>query len=276
MPAETTAPGESQSRVIVGDPNLDPELRARAEAASAVVPVLLDAAATLRHDDSMAQLYALGLYGSMIEEFSACVLLAQFGEPSTIPIILRSMYEALVDLDNLVHDAAYHCRIEHASIKQTLSIMRSGPLRDAFQKGRKDDFDQLAARLAELEDEGKASLPIWKRCKEVGRSDEYDSLYALFCLDTHNNAPALAERHLSETKDGSPLVSFFGKYDPAVVASRLDFGLQFLFQSARMIHGAFRVPAPEVEAVAERFERERSERRARREDGAAQGVGSDR
>jgi hypothetical protein len=75
-----------------------------------------------------------------------------------------------------------------------------------------------------------------------------------------NNASALAERHLSETKDGSPVVSFFGKYDPKVVASRLDFGLRFLFQGARMVHGAFQVPAPEVEALAVRHERERSER----------------
>jgi hypothetical protein len=86
----------------MGDPNLNPDPRARAEAASDVVPVVLAAAQLPQpRDDSMAQIYALGLYGSTIEQFSACVLLAQFGEPSTIPVILRSMYEALVDLDNL-------------------------------------------------------------------------------------------------------------------------------------------------------------------------------
>ena len=256
------AENPTAARPIVGDPNLDPELRLRADAASDVVPVVLNAAARLPQprEDSMAQVYALGLYGSMIEQFSACVLLALFGEPSTIPIILRSMYEALVDLDNLVHDASYHCRIEHANLKRTLSIMRSGPLREAFQKGRREDYYQLTARVAALEDEGKASLKIWKRCKAVGRSDEYDSLYAMFCLDTHNNASALADRHLSESKDGSPLISFFGKYDPKVVARRLDFGLRFLFQGARMAHGAFQVPAPEVEALAARYEREESER----------------
>jgi hypothetical protein len=245
---------------VIGDPNLDPELRARADAAANVVPVVLDAATALRHDESEAQIYALGLYGTIIEQFSACVLLAQYGEPSTIPIVLRSMYEALVDLDNLLHDASYACRIEHANIKQTLSIMRSGPLRESFQRGRKEDYNQLSARLAELEEEGKASQKIWQRCAAVGRRDEYNSLYALFCLDTHNNASALAERHLGEREDGSTLISFFGKYDPTVVASRLDFGLQFLFQSARMVHGAFEAPAPTVEALAVLFERERAER----------------
>jgi len=117
----------------------------------------------------MAQIYALGLYGSMIEQFSACVLLAQFGEPSTIPIILRSMYEALVDLDNLVHDASYHCRIEHANIKQTLSIIRSGPLREGFQKDHTEDLDQLTTRLAELEDEAKHR---YRSGSDAGRQDE--------------------------------------------------------------------------------------------------------
>jgi hypothetical protein len=252
----------SEPRAIVGDPNLDAGLRARADAVAAVVPVILDAAARLPqpHEDSVAQIYALGLYGSMIEQFSACVLLAQFGEPTTIPIILRSMYEALVDLDNLVQDASYACRIEHANIKQMLNIVGSGPLREALQKGHKADYDQMTARRVEIEDQGKASLKIWQRCAAVGRSDEYNSLYALFCLDTHNNASALAERHLSQRQDGSPLISFFGKYDPKVVASRLNFGLQFLFQAARMTHGAFQVPAPEIKDLAERFERERHER----------------
>jgi hypothetical protein len=145
---------------VIGDPNLDPELRARAEEASALVPQVLAAAAKLTHDDSLLQIHALALHATIIEQFSACILLAQFGEANPIPIILRSMYEALVDLDNLLQDPSYLCRIDAANIKQTLTIMRGGLLREAFQKGRKEDFDQLSARLAEIEDEGKASLNI--------------------------------------------------------------------------------------------------------------------
>jgi hypothetical protein len=221
----------------------------------------------------MPRVYALGLYGSMIEQFSACVLLTLYGEPSTIPIILRSTYEALVDLDNLLQDASYHCRIEHANIRQMLSIMRSGPLGEALQKGHKEQYEELTARLEELENEGKASLPIWKRCKAVGRLDEYESLYALFCLDTHNNASALAERHMSENEKGEPVLSFFGQYDPKVVASRLDFGLQFLFQAARLVHDTFQVPAPEIDELAGRFERERRERVAGAGEGASRRPG---
>lgn len=45
--------------MVVGDPNLDPELRARAEAASAAMPVVLDAAGHLRHNGSLAEMHAI-------------------------------------------------------------------------------------------------------------------------------------------------------------------------------------------------------------------------
>jgi hypothetical protein len=43
---------------------------------------------------------------------------------------------------------------------------------------------------------------------------------------------------------------------------RLDFGLQFLPQSARMTHGAFKVPAPEIDGLAAQLEAERTKARS--------------
>jgi hypothetical protein len=54
----------------------------------------------------------------------------------------------------------------------------------------------------------------------------------------------------------------FGEYDPQTVIRRLDTGLQWLFESARMTHGAFQVPAPEVEELAAHLDRERALRLA--------------
>jgi Family of unknown function (DUF5677) len=235
--------------------------------------MVIDAAGRLPQPakNVMPQVFALGLHATITELFSGCVLMALSGEPTGIPILLRSEYEAYIDLKNLRQDSSYSCRIEHANLKPLLSLMRSRPLRDEFQKGRKDLFDELNARRIEIEDEGKASLKIWQRCANVGRSDEYDSLHALFCLDTHNNVAALAERHVTEGDDGEAKVSFFAPYDPVRVAARLDFGLQWLLESAFMAHTGFGVPLPEIEALADRFDRERAERRAAA--AAAKGAG---
>jgi len=243
---------------MVGDPNLDPGLRARVDAASAAVPVVLEAAVQLRHDGSLAEMHAIALHGTIIELFSACVLLAQWGEPTGIPILLRSEYEALVDLDNLLRDPGYVERMVAANIVQTLKIMKGRPLRQEFQLGRKATFDELNAHLTTMHKNKKAPLTMRERCETVGRLGEYEGIYGLFCLDTHNNSSALAERHLSEHDDGTPVISFFGRYDPQTVVRRLDFGLQWVIQSARMIHGAFQVPAPEIETLAAALERERT------------------
>ena len=248
--------------MMIGAPDLDPALQARVTAASDAVPVVLDAAAQLRHDESDPQIHALTLHGTITELFSACVLLAKQGEPTAIPIILRSMYEALVDLDNLLQDAGYVEHIQAANFKQTIKLMRSGPLRREFQEGRKADYQQFVTQLAELEAKGKGPLQIRTRCDRVGRLDEYESLYGLFCLDTHNNGAALADRHLSELPDGKLQISIFGEYDPQAVARRLDFGLQFMLESARMIHGAFQIPAPQLDELASRLDHERATQRA--------------
>lgn len=239
-------------------PDLDPELQVRVTAASDALPVVLDAAARIRHDESEAQIYALALHGTIAHLFSACVVLVKQSEPTALPIVLRSMYEALVDLDNLVSDAGYVERLQAANYKQTIKIMKSGPLRQGFQVGRKADYDQFVTLLEALKEKGKGPLDIKSRCEKVGRLDEYESLYGLFCLDTHNNGAALAERHLSELPDGKLQISFFGDYDPQAVSRRLDFGLQFLIESALMVHGAFQVPAPQIDELAARLDRERA------------------
>lgn len=56
------AENTSAALPIVGDPNLASELRARADEAAAVVPQILDAAALLRHEDSLPQHLALALH----------------------------------------------------------------------------------------------------------------------------------------------------------------------------------------------------------------------
>jgi hypothetical protein len=242
-------------------PPLDSALRAKVDAAWETVFTVLAAAKRIRHEDTDQQVHALALHATVIEQFSACIRLAEWGEPNPIPILLRSMYEAVVDLDNLLQDGGYLERMEAANLKQTINLMKGPELQKEFQHGRKE-LAELSARLAQLKGGDKGPLDIWERCRDVGRTAEYEGLYRLLSLDAHNNASALAERHISDGPGGVRVVSIFGPYEPQRVAMRLDIGLQFLFDSAGMIHGKFGVPAPEVKELAARFDRERAARHA--------------
>ena len=241
---------------------LDPELQTTVNYCDESVQMVLAAAGDIHHDQSDAQIHAFALYGTIVELFSACLGLARLGEPTAIPAILRSMYEAHVDLDNLVADAGYVEHIIAAGLDQTIKIMEAQSLH-ALKDDRKADYDELRAKLADLNCRGRGPLKIWKRCQRVGRLEEYNSLYALFCMDTHNNGAALAERHLSENAEGNVMISFFGPYDPWAIIRRLDLGVQFLLNSARYIHGAFRVPAPQIEELATRLDQLKAQRAQR-------------
>lgn len=236
----------------ISAPILAPELQTAVDRGSQALGLVLDAVSKIVHDQSDPQIYAMAIYASVVELYSACIGLARLGEPTAIPVILRSMYEAHVDLDNLLHDAGYVEHLTAANLKQTLKIMKSGPLQQELQQGRKVDFDAFTTQLAALKAKGKGPLDVWERCKLADRTDEYESLYALFCLDGHNNGSALADRHLSERADGNVVISIFGDYEPAIIARRLDFGLKFLLESAGMVHGAFKVPAPQLEEFVNR------------------------
>lgn len=165
------------------------------------------------------------------------------------------MYEALVDLDSLLGDPSYVDHIESANLTQMVKFERSGLI-------PKKDLDEFKSRLAELLKLKRGPMDLRTRCEKIGRLDEYDGLYTLFCLDTHNNGAALIDRHISEDANGKTIISVFGKYDPQVVIRRLDVGLQWLFRSAHMIHKAFNVPAPLIDELAARYEREHRERAA--------------
>jgi hypothetical protein len=69
--------------------NLSPELQARVTVADIAIPVVLEAAAKIRHDQSDAQIHALALHGTITELFSARVVLTRSGEPNAIPILFH-------------------------------------------------------------------------------------------------------------------------------------------------------------------------------------------
>lgn len=53
-----------------------------------------------------------------------------------------------------------------------------------------------------------------------------------------------------------------GEFDQDAVSRRLDFGLQFLLESARMIHGSFKVPASDIYELASSLDHERAAQQA--------------
>jgi len=225
------------------DPNV--ELRAEINYAISVVDTVLQCTDVLQRNQNAieAHLYAIALHVTILELLAGCIALAETGRSAGIPILLRSMYEALVDLDNLVHVKGYYEHMEAANLRQIIRTVRSpdlGALFDGSMGRNHEDLDALVDQFETLKKRGMGPLSFERRCRLAQRSAEYETLYGLFCLDAHNNLAALADRHIEELDPGKHFeIRILGEPHVRSVTMRLRFGVGFLIQSTEMIHGAF-------------------------------------
>lgn len=187
-------------------------------------------------------LYAVMLYASIIQLCGACLSLARTDFTAGIPVLLRSMFEALVDLDNLVTDASYAERMEAANIDQFLKVVDASPT-NPLMAGleRKHDLAAIAAELRTERASKPGQMSIFDRCARVGREHQYRSVYSIFCLDAHNNVAALLDRHTSGGETIETLrLDLFGDGNPFSLARRVFNAVGWMLESASLAHGAFR------------------------------------
>lgn len=207
---------------------------------------VVDAMPSIRFDaEKRFQMYAVSLHASIVQLCGGVLVLARTEHTAGIPILLRSMYEALVDLDLLVTDGHYFQRMDAANLAQMLRLLHQSPT-NPLLAGLEQRHDigalknQLQAELDGLHAQKRGAMDFRARCTKANRENEYLTIYQSLCLDAHNNVTALIERHL-DARESAPLaINAFGDGDPLVLARRLSFGMGWMLQSAQFAHGAFR------------------------------------
>ena len=231
---------------------LDPAVREQVNHGIDTLDLVMESATYLQgKPDTGWQIHSIAIHATIVELFAGCLVLAQQQHSLGIPMLLRSMYEALVDLDNLCRDPSYVDVMATANLKQMIKLLEASAhnplLQGIFDGRRRGELDKMRLAFNDLKSAGHhRALLFEKRCELAGRTDEYESLYGLFCLDVHNNAAAIAERHLEETEDRAVEITFFRKPPPQTIVRRLHFGEGFLVQSATLVHRALRTNAPKL------------------------------
>ena len=171
--------------------------------------------------------------------------LAKTEHSAGVPVLLRSLYEALVDLDNLLRDTDYRERMEADNIVQFLKVLEASPS-NPLLAGLAERHDlvalktELSSQLKDLHSRRRGQMDFRTRCEAMSRGNEYTSIYLLLCLDAHNNVSSLFDRHVSGRELGQVEVSVFGDGNPFGLASRVSMGVGWMLQSAEFVHGAFR------------------------------------
>jgi len=153
------------------------------------------------------QLYAVCLYARLLELAFGCKAMLEKNTLVGIPMLLRGMFEADIDLTNVMKCPDYPKHMCASFLEQKLRLTKEvassmpNPFLADIRKHRKpkEDIDEIQAELDKLKTEKNGPINIRCRAEFAGKLDEYLSVYNMLCLDTHNNIRSLEEWHLDVT-----------------------------------------------------------------------------
>jgi hypothetical protein len=201
-------------------------------------------AGTFRFDKRKPQqLAAVCTYCSIIELTHGEVALIEKGQTTALPVVLRSIFEAYADLSALLNDPDYHKNMYatflHEKIRFLKNVLRtpSNPFLLGVSTGidAKTEIRNFERELAQYEKAGRNPLNHSSRFDLGKLTHEYQSIYWLLCLDSHNNMSALDDRHIEgQGKDFN--VVLFKAADPADLTRLIDALAALVIESSRQVH----------------------------------------
>lgn len=189
------------------------------------------------------QLTAVCVYCSILEFSHGEMALFEKGQTTALPIVLRSIFEAYADLRALLKDADYYKNMYATFLEEKLRFLRNvaKSSSNAYSRGVSAGMDvngevsSLELEIANYKTEGRKPLSNFARFESGGLVHEYQSIYWLLCLESHNNMSALDDRHIE--KDGGDYHAvLFKAADPEDLLRILDSLLAVMIDSGVKIH----------------------------------------
>lgn len=152
------------------------------------------------------QLYAVCLYVRLLELAISCKALIEKNALVGIPILHRSIFEADIDLTNLMKCRDYYKRMYASFLEEKLRFIKEAvsandnPYLEIIRKNRdsKKDMKEIQEELNRYRAAKNGSITIRCRAELAGMLNEYVTVYNDLCLDTHNNIRSLEEWHIEK------------------------------------------------------------------------------
>lgn len=232
-----------------------------------VVGAAVSDASELRFDGSHKWHFALvSIYLSMIEYCKSAHTLAVAGEGIAIPTLLRSVFEAHVDLKNLVADRSYGYKMDVANATEWLKVQKAAKAGNPYLSsiGALPNIDSLISetehQISELRKKGHTTLKQHEKFAKAGFTEEYASVYNFLCCASHNNMRALVSRHFSldEVNDKAE-IKLFVPFEEGHNVSSIDMLIALLIQGSALVYEALQSSfAPKVPALISRLQEVRN------------------
>jgi len=204
---------------------------------------LLNHAASFNFDGThRLHVSTVSLYGSILELGGSLIPLLDTEHYSTIPVILRSILEAYVDLENLCKDPKYGYSLEIKTLVEGLKFLREARNEKNVYLGMIAEAPDLDERLSEMEAEkirlislGYKDLNKFERFSKAGMENEYKTIYNWLCCASHNDYRALRERHLEQQEQGLK-IHYFKEADYQELETLFGTASELLVRASIAIH----------------------------------------
>lgn len=187
-------------------------------------------------------LQSVSLYGSILELSSSIAILTKDGPKTGVPIVLRSLLEAVVDLVNLCEEPTYGYYLEAREASDWVNFLGAAahgnnPYLDqvAEAPGLKESLEKHKEKLAGLKSKGYSPLQIKSKFKKAGMESEYATIYAELCTHSHNTIRALRKRHVEVADDGFNVV-FYRLTTLDEIEHYLGMSVELLVQATERLH----------------------------------------
>lgn len=199
--------------------------------------------------------HIVALYGSIVELTGSLILLTDHRLISGVPVLLRSVLEAYVDLYNLSENPTYAFSLQLSYLKEWLNILHEASSGKNEYLTTISKAPDLAATISAwqqkkrgLKDKGYKSLNVENKFQRAGMEKEYRSIYNSLCSDSHNNLRSLIGRHV-ERKESDFEVVFYKAYTPEDSAHYIGTAAELLVRASEKVHAFFDSPVrKEVES----------------------------
>jgi len=165
---------------------------------------------------SRQQTYCVCLYCRILELAQDGLRLVKSRQSIGLPILLRSMLEALVDLENIIKFSNYWKTMHANTLKQQrkLGLAATKSPTNPFLKtisvsgNVTKQMSEIELELKQLKEDGYVPNSVEERFKTADMSHEYDSFYPILCMSTHPNLYDLQSRYI-HSADGHIQIRIF-------------------------------------------------------------------
>lgn len=184
----------------------------------------------------------VALYGSILELTSSCILLLEQRLLPGVPVLLRAVLEAYVDLVNLTANPRYGYVIELSYLREWRKLLQEAKIGKNEYLNDISQDPGLNARIAQIQNEehrlealGHRRLKIEQKFVRAGMEKEYRSIYGSLCCDSHNNLRSLMNRHIAFEAQEFAMV-FYKEYSTEDAAIYIGTNAELLVRATEKVH----------------------------------------